>query len=284
MRQSEVTDYRDFLRKYAESTKTRKPGFSMGSWSRALGLKSTSSLTKVLNGEREAGPELLGKLIRYFKFNALEEAQFRNLVALSKLKESANAKSELAELLLRSEKNKSLKRRMIELDQFELLETFLPLAVRECTRLAGMSVAKLKGLFSDAGEPEITKALHVLSNLEMVKRDSTGHFVAVDDHLTTAHEIPSEALQAYHQNLLEIGQEKLKSVPIEDREFQSLVLLLNKTQLPVLKKKIREFMDTLEVDCTTKEVNQLYQIQLQMIPLSQTFENTPNPNLNQEKK
>ncbi len=284
MKQREVTDYRDFLKKYAESTRLRKPGFTLGSWSRALGLKSTSSLTKVINGEREAGPELIAKLIRYFKFNELEEAQFRNLVALSKLKESSGLKNSLAESLLRSEKTKSLKRRMLELEQFELLDSYLPMAVRECTRLAKMSIAKLTTLFVDTPEIEITKAIHVLARLEMIKRDSSGHFVAIDDHLNTEHEIPSEALQTYHEKLLQLGQEKIKSVEVEDRELQSLVLLIDRTKLPELKKKIRDFMDTLETDSASEEVNQLYQLQLQMIPLTKKFENTANPNLNQEKK
>ena len=258
----------------------------MGAWARTLGLKSTSSLTKVLNGEREAGPELLEKLIAYFKFNRTEENQFRNLVALSKLKDSAALKIALAESLSKSEQSKTLKRRILEIDQFELLESYLPLAVRECTRLARMSAAKLGRLFVRTSEDDIKKALQVLSRLELVKQDSLGHFVATDDHLATVHEIPSEAVQAYHQSGLGLADEKLAELDPVDRDFQSLVLLMNHAQLPEVKKKLRDFMDTLELSQASAQVNQLYQIQFQIFPLTKIFENTSNPNLkqNQEKK
>ena len=152
----EIHHYRDFLRKYAENSKLRRPGFSLGAWAKALGLKSTSSLTKVLAGEREAGPELLEKLVRYFKFSELEEAQFRNLVTISKLKENVEVKEALASHLLLSGKSKSLNRRMMQMEHDELLETYLPLALRECTRLGKMTFLKLRKLWAGTPGPSVT--------------------------------------------------------------------------------------------------------------------------------
>lgn len=276
-----MTHYRDYLLRYVETTRKRRPGFSISGWAKALGLKSTSSLSKVLNGEREAGPELIQKLVRYFEFNAVEEAQFRNLVMLSKIRENAEQKNRLAEMLLQSQTPKGLNVRLLEFDQFQLLSSYLPLAVRELTRLAKMKIATLARLLPATPE-KITEAMHLLVKMGLVRRDLEGHFVAVDDHLSTEHEIPSEAIQSYHESGLDLAKEKLKELEPQDREFQSLVLLMHSRRLPHLKEKIRKFLDSLELDVESSAVDQLYQVQVQAFPVSKRFEEQSNPNLKEK--
>lgn len=272
MKANDVQNYRDYLNRYAEITKQRRPSFSLGSWARALGLKSTSSLTKVLNGEREAGPDLVQRFVKYFKFNDIEEAQFRNLVALSKMKESTKLKQSLAEELLRAQKSKDLKVRLLEMDQFELLRTYLPLAVRELVRLPNMKIAKLKKIIPDVEEGEIQNALHLLGKMGFVSRDNQGHFVSNDPNLWTEHETSNESIQSYHGSTLDLAKEKLESVNVLDREFQSLVFLMNSSRLPEVKDKVRKFLDSLESEIADETVDQLYQVQVQCYPISKRFD------------
>jgi hypothetical protein len=81
---STYTDFRKFLRDYAAEKKKQNPSWSLAIWARELGLSSTSSLTKILNGQREAGNKFCFKVIEYFKFSMEEAKHFDYLVYTSK--------------------------------------------------------------------------------------------------------------------------------------------------------------------------------------------------------
>ena len=53
------SDYRAFLLDFAQWKKAKTPNWSYGIWAKRLGLKTTSSITKVLQGRL-----LAGRLIR----------------------------------------------------------------------------------------------------------------------------------------------------------------------------------------------------------------------------
>lgn len=241
----------------------------MGAWARALGLKSTSSLSKVLNGEREAGPELVEKLIQYFKFNATEQSQFRQWVTISKLKESSEVKTALAKQLETSGNKKDLKARMLEIDQYELLSSVFPLAMRELTRVPAMKIARLKKLLPQISEKEIERMINALTRLGLVKRDSGGAFVACDDHINTTQDIPNDAIQMYHESALDQAKIALKEISPEARNFESLVFLIDSTKLHEAKEKIRAFISSFEIDLNHEQPDQAYQMQIQLYPISQ---------------
>ena len=80
MKIAHVKDYREFLNFHAELKQRSHSQWNYSLWAKALGLQSASSLTKVLKGERHPGPKMVDQFVRYFKFTADEETQFRGLV------------------------------------------------------------------------------------------------------------------------------------------------------------------------------------------------------------
>ena len=81
---STYADFRKFLRDYASEKKKLNPEWSLANWAKELGLSSTSSLTKIINGQREAGNKFCFKVIEYFKFTVEETKHFDYLVYTSK--------------------------------------------------------------------------------------------------------------------------------------------------------------------------------------------------------
>jgi len=274
MSPSNEPHYREFLLRYAESARKRKPSFSYGSWAKALGLKSTSSLTKVLNGEREAGPELVERLVKYFKFSSAEAVHFRELVSVSKLKNHEELKSRLLESLLASRNAETLTSRLVEFDRYELLSEVWHLAVRELARLPKMTVSRLEKILPARPRESLEKSLNLLSRLGLVKRDPRGAFVAAENSVRTAHEFPSEAIRAYHRQSLDLARSALDDAPPAERDFQSLTLLVDSDRLEELKKRLRDFMDTLEARAPSTSVDRLYQVQFQLFPTSERFKKT----------
>ena len=83
----DFSDYRSFLLSYAQDMKRRRPSWSYRSWAKKLELGAVSSITKIIQGDRNPGPVLIEKLIRYFKFRERDAQYFRDLVQLHKIKQ-----------------------------------------------------------------------------------------------------------------------------------------------------------------------------------------------------
>jgi hypothetical protein len=74
---------RDFLTAYAEHKRSASKTWTLGAWARKLGIKHKATLSRVLAGQREAGPELLQRFQEYFPFSPHEREYFGLLATLS---------------------------------------------------------------------------------------------------------------------------------------------------------------------------------------------------------
>ena len=268
---TDVNDYRDFLRSHAAIKQLNNPHWNYSVWARALGLSSTSSLTKVLSGERKPGPKMVDQFVRYFKFNPEEESHFRSLVLLTKDKQ-ATAMSAL--LRRSSQKESSLQKRVLELFEFRLIAEWQHLSIRELFRVKGLSLtaAKIKKLLKDDLSLEtIDKSISLLKGLALIQKDKYNELISSDDHIHTQNEIPDSAIRFYHEQKLEQAKRRLNDTRVEERDFQALTLLLNRDDLPAIKEKIRVFVQGLEQEISTQQVDQLYQFQVQLFPVTERF-------------
>jgi uncharacterized protein (TIGR02147 family) len=266
-----MTNYRDFLKNHAEQKQRSNPNWNYSLWARALGLSSTSSLTKVLSGDRDPGPKMIDQLVRYFKFNAEEEAQFRSLILLTKDK---NAFKMNALLNHSVKKENALQKRVLELFEFRLIAEWQHLSIRELFRVKGLklSVAKIKALLKGSLSIDaVEKSLALLKGLGLIQKGKDQEFYSSDEQIQTQNEISDSAIRFYHEQKLDQAKDRLNDTSVEDREFQSLSLLIDSDQLPEIKSKIRQFIQSLESDLNAKKVDQLYQFQIQLFPVSERF-------------
>jgi uncharacterized protein (TIGR02147 family) len=264
-------DYREFLNSHVEMKELTNPHWNLSVWSRALGLQSTSSLTKVLSGERKPGPKMVDRFVKYFKFNREEEAHFRSLVLLTKDKQAT-----FMGALLKSASHRegALQKRVLELFEFRLIAEWQHLSIRELFRVKGLNLtaAKIKKLFKDEVSVEtIEKSITLLKGLSLIQKNKTNEYFSADEHIQTKNEISDSAVRFYHEQKLDQAKRRLNDTTVEDREFQSLTLLISKEELPAIKNKIRNFMHEIETDLVGKKVDQLFQFQVQLFPVTENF-------------
>jgi uncharacterized protein (TIGR02147 family) len=271
-------DYRKYLTDYLHQKKQSKPSFSIGMWAKQLGLLSTASLSKVLNGEREAGKDLVNKFIHYFKMDEYTAQQFKNSVAVSKLKVDKETKIKIISRIMDSSKTKKVNEKIMTFDYAKLLKNPLPLALRELSRTTILSLKEFKAVFSDYSEKEIKAAIDLLLQMNMIQKNEKNKYYAQTEHVATTDDISSDVIQRYHKMCLRQAEKKILQTPILEREFQALMFLMNSKDMPKYKEKIRDFLNTIENDIRPNLVDQLYQIQIQFFPLSQKMNEVINPN------
>jgi uncharacterized protein (TIGR02147 family) len=267
-----VKDYRVFLRDYAETKRLTQRGWNYSRWARALGLRSTSSLTKVLSGERAPGPKMVKRFVHYFRFSDEEEAHFRSLILLTKDRRATGLGSFFQSPGI---KLVSLQKRVLELFEFRLIAEWHHFSIRELFRVKGLGLDSRKIrklLLDDLPIEAIDKSIALLKALSLIQRSESGQYFSSDDQIQTQNEISDSAIRFYHEQKLEQAKKRLNDTPPSDRDFQALTLLLSHENLPVLKAKLRKFIEEIEKELAIPKVDQLYQLQFQLFPVSKRFE------------
>jgi uncharacterized protein (TIGR02147 family) len=264
IRVQDYSDYRLYLSEYFRAKKLKNPNFTWGSWARRLGLKNNTSLLKIVNGQREAGPAIQKSLSSYFSFNNYEKDYFEKLVRISKLKRKDPEASLALYNRITQRAGKSV-RREIDLETFQKVSEWVFYFLRQAKKI-GMDCSQPETVMEKMRFPlpkgQIKNAIRVLkeSGLESTTMG-----------LGTQNDIASMAIQRYHKSVLDLAKLALDEVPVEQREYQASVLSVKKSDIPKLKLFLRDLMDEVDEKFESKnpsESNEIYQIQIQAFPLS----------------
>lgn len=261
--------YRDFLKSHFESKRSQNSNWSYGVWAKRLDLKATSSLTKIINGEREPGEEISTKLVQYFNFDSVDESYFNDLVRLSKIKNDPRLKMMLMERMGREHPDARL--HIMTDKSFAIICNWFCLTIREMVKLSDFNEDPLwikNRLMFDVSVDEIRQAIKDLLHQGLLKRDSEGKLVTSDGLLHTTNDIASEGIKRYHEQMLEHAKASLRKVNVNQREFTAETLTINTSSIPEAKEMIREFKAKFARLFEEYEGDETYQFQIQLFPLT----------------
>lgn len=266
------TDYRTFLVAHAQEMKQKKRSWSYSLWSKNLGLKATSSLTKIIQGHREPGELITKKLIQYFKFDDKQAAYFKDLVRLKKIQRDPKLCVLLMEKMDQECADSPL--RILDDKTFLIISNWYFLALRELFRIRKMKEDPLfiaEKFHFKVNSLDISKAINILIEKNLLARNKNGSLCVADGRLDTTNDISSEAIKRYHEQMLENAKTALRSLSVEEREFTSTTFVMNSNKIKVAKELIRDFKARFEALLDDDKGDQVYQIQIQLFPLTQQF-------------
>ncbi|MDD0854329.1 DUF4423 domain-containing protein [Halobacteriovorax sp. GB3] len=267
------SDYRVFIRSYINGKKKNKSSFSVSQFSSQLGLKDTSSLTKILNGQRNPGELINQKFIEAFKFNSEEESYYRDLVRLKKEKDVFK-KNEILESL----KKKANKESFYTLDiaQFELISNWHSYALREAVRLNDFKLCPswIKNRFSlNMGTEYIEKIYSNLEKLELIEinqEDGQRKARVLRNRYTPPLDFPSDAIKSFHEGAITRGVKSLYKTPVEKRHICSSTIAIKKEKIAEAKKLIDEFQDRISALIESDDADEVYMFNMQFFPLTES--------------
>lgn len=266
------TDPSKFLREVV-SLRKKQSKLRMGSLAKGAGIGSSSLLSMILTGKRRLNIwhaekladalGLKGKHKRYF----LAMLRFQNGKTLS---ERTHAQEEM----LKIKQGVALSSLLLEQYRF-LSQWYYPVLYI----LAGLpetdwDLKKIsKRLGGRVAPKQIQAALDDLIKLGILKQEGNGYIRLIENPITEE-DFMHTAVQSYHQQMIERSLSALEQ-PIDEREFNGITIAIPKDQLPVIKKKIRDFRKELneyleEYEVSAKEV---YQINLHLFQLSRPAKN-----------
>lgn len=270
---TKFTDYRVFLKTYADLMKKKNPRWSLGAWAKALNLKTTSSITKILNAERDAGAAITERLINYFKFDDDQAQYFRDLVKLQKLKKDPTIANMLLEKIS-SLKSEETSRDLAEEDYLFLSNWYYLVLCEMCRNKSFKKDYNWisSKLIPEVDPKDVRKALQLLQKEQLIKTNEAGRLEPSYERLYAISKKNAGVIRMFYSQLIENSQNALLNMPPEERHFSTLMVHLSSKSLERANQLITEFRTKFEKLMYEKDGDQVYLLQLQMFPVTKKLD------------
>ena len=270
----QFTHYRTFLVAHVQVMKLKNKSWSYGAWAHSLGLKDPSSVTKIIQGQRDPGPATTERLVHYFRFNEVQARYFRDLVRLEKLRHDPRLSVLLMEKM--GKENPDARLRLLDDKTFSVISNWYYLAVRETLRVKSLvqdpEVISKKFQFKVTPR-EVGQAIKTMLEVGLLTRDELGNLSLTEGRLDTTQDIASEAIKRYHEQMLTHAHAAVRSVPVKEREITATTLVMQSSNLGKAKELIREFKERFERLLEEDVGDKVYQLQIQLFPLTSSLTN-----------
>jgi len=244
----------EFLRR-----EKRNSSYSIRSFARALEIHP-STLSAVMKGRRPLPPKYAVSLASKLDLLPRQKENFvQSILTKQSLLESLGLQDQIPkvdEKVLEEEAHYKVISEWEHYTLFELLET------PDCQSSSDWISLRLG--ISSARAKEIT---HRLIDTGLIFRD--GNFLRKSKTaLRTSNDVNSQALQEAHQENLDLASEKLKNIPLEQREFNAAMVAMDPEQMPELKNIIRNFLKKIEKKAAEGKPKEVFQICVQAYPMT----------------
>lgn len=264
------TDYRTFLKDYFKHRKEVQPSFSLGVWSKALGVSSTAVLVNVLNGKRNPGEMISAKFSNYFAFAPKEQQYFQDLIGLSKVQNDPRLSLALMEKMGRANPDGTF--RLLDDQTFSAISKWFYYALREMVSLPHFKEDPdwiRDHLEYEVTSKEIKKAIEDLLKLSLLEKDNNGKLKATTRNISMSHDVASEAVKRYHEQVMENGKVSIRKHSLKERDFSSVTINIREENISALKEFLKEFREQVnELFEENAHSSRVFQLNMQLIPLT----------------
>lgn len=225
----------DYLELEYKRRLARRPAYSMRAFARDLQI-SPASLTEFMHGRQGMSLERVSSIAKILGWSEERKAHVWDLI---QARHSRDQGQRRAALLRANERLQRVPKR-IRLDHFKLISDWYHIAILEFVRIRPDSsqagaVAQSLGL----SVPVAREALERLARLGFLEKADDGW----RSHIDCSHfgdEAPSEAVRAYHHQVLSLGQEALEKFTAEERQSLSVIFSGRQENLKEMHREIRE--------------------------------------------
>jgi uncharacterized protein (TIGR02147 family) len=273
----EYDNYRVYLKDLYKFYKETKPQFSYRYFSQKAGFRSPNFLQLVIEGKRNLSPESIEKFTNALKLAKKEAEFFRILVHLNQAR-TVGEKKIYAEQLMQFRPFRYI--HPLRQDQYRYYTDWYNIPIRELTTLPEFSEDPAwvaRRLIPSISPQQAQKALDLLLQLGLLKRDETGRLVQTDAFISTGDEVMSTSVANYHRTMIEKGAEALDRFPMPDRDISSVTMALSDKNFREIKALIQRFRkELLAIADQDQDPEGVYQVNFQLFPLAKGAKKEPS--------
>ena len=227
--------YRDILTEELDKRIKVNPAYSMRAFASKIGI-SPSRLSEILNMKQGLSSKSAAVISKNLNFDSYKTKYFELLVESSQSR-SPYKKMKAKEELLNFQKKMIT---TVPLDQYRFISDWQYYTLIEIFKTDN-AIHSTKWLANrlELPEDEVIASIDRLKRLELIKY-TKGRFVVTDTNpFSTISYIPSDAIKEHHHQLIKKSEIALYEQALETREYNSLIIAINKNDLVEIKTKIQ---------------------------------------------
>jgi uncharacterized protein (TIGR02147 family) len=267
----QYTDYRKYLRDFYEARKTVQRGFTHRYISKAVGFKSTGSFAQIVQSKTNISNQVIASFVSFLGLRKDEAEYFELLVLFNQGRTHAERKRHFERILCFP--RSSFK--VVESAQYAYYEKWYYAVVREL--LGFFPCRDDYRALARMTEPAITpaeaeRAVNLLLELGLARRNAEGFLEKVDAVVTTGYEARSLAVNQYMLETMDLAKAALDDLPREERSLSSVTLSVPEDGYRMIEEKIKTLRrELLEIARNTPEPRRVVQVNFQIFPVSKVM-------------
>ncbi len=243
----ELNDYRKKLKTLFLEKKARNQNYSMRAFARDLGLSVT-----VLHGVISEARHLSSK----------------NLMKISEKLGWTRSQLQAVQFQLKNSELVDSTEKILFEDEFQLIADWKHLAILNIVKVPGMKVDKIATSLNIA-VTEVESLIQRLLRLDFIQIDNSGVIQRSLKSFGTTQNIPSAAIRAFHNQNLAKAQEVIYQVPVEHRDYLTIVCATDSEKVEKVKQMIQDFRKQIQNELESKNPDRVYFCNLQLYPVTE---------------
>ncbi len=258
----------EYLNQIYDYLKINRKYFSLRSWANQLGFGEATPISQILKRKRSIPSHYVQAFSNYLKLNEKESEYFLSIVEFTNAKHDdvRNIWLQKAQKLF-SEAN--LQRKWVDAEEFEFFYDNLKILMLELVELRDFRLdpAWIKAkLILPIDEERIIAIYEDLFEKGFLEKDQDGKISKSEQHLSSIHDVSSVWIKKFHEIALKNAMNAVYQQEIHEREFGSYILPIKMSELPNIKKKIRDFSQELisTYDTTNNQADSVYQFNINL--------------------
>ena len=263
----ESLDYRQFLKDFYDEQKAVKPFFSYRYMAVRIDMDA-GYLVKVMQKSCHIAERSIAPLCDLLKFTTRQREYFESLVAFNKARSEVDVKRHFERLLsLRGPSSK-----LVDGDGYEYYATWHHAAIRAVLGVVSFDgdYGKLGSLISPSiGARDAKASVLLLERLGFIRPLPDGSFELADAVITTGPQWRTLAVRTFQREAIRLAGESLERHPPAERDISTVTVALCSRDLDLVREQIAALRSTiLRLAEETKEPDRVYELNLQLFPLS----------------
>lgn len=261
------TELPEYLRAYTEFKKVQNPRWTLGTWSRRLGIKGSGTLSNFLSGRRVPQLEVLEQIKTELGLSEYESQYFDTLVAKS-IKGINPVVRNTVESILHLRSSGEHYDELTQ-DESSIIRDPLIMILREAVKLKGFRpepnwVRENLNLIQPTDQ-QINAAFETLLKHGLLE-EKDGTLVQSDQYVKTPSLHAGDSINRYYEAALELNRRAIQEMNLDRCHYNSITLTCSKEKVQEMKKLIHEFSRTLMERFDEPTGDRVYQFHTQMIP------------------
>lgn len=275
----DITKYTDYVPYIVDLIQYKREvsRFSYRAFCRKSGFKSPTYLKWVIEGVRPIALKSVHKFIAGLSLDKREAQYFTLIVNYKETKDPQTKRFYYEQMLSWQKRHIGTNTK----DAYEYLSHWYYIAIREL--IASNDFKDDPGWIRDRLGGNLTlwdvkNGLATLERLKLIKRDSKGKRQQTSKDLHTESTVKSLAAYSYHTEMLDLAEQALTNCKAGERNYQSLVTLVDRKTYEGLNVRVQQFHKELVEYLQKEEKKQaeggegapqeLYALNMQMLPLT----------------